>query len=338
MVQIKRIRNSIPICLETIDINEIGKKHQGKVRDYYVLPDQRIIITTDRQSAFDRILGIIPYKGAVLNQLAAFWFNKTKKIIPNHLINVPDPNVSITKNLNGIPIEMIVRGYISGVTGTSIWGSYEKGQRQIYGISFSDGLQKNQLLPSPVITPTTHGDLTGGGGHDDRLTREQILSKDFYEQVIINCLDLSPIQFKRLYKQMEEASLELFKFGSKSSIKRGLILVDTKYEFGIDDEGKLRLMDEIHTPDSSRFWKADTYQPRLNQGEEPENFDKEFLRLWYTDKGYKGDGKPPQMSEELIIALSQRYIKVYEMLTESKFELFSYPIENRIKKHILNAT
>jgi len=329
MIQAKRIKNAIPKSLKTIDL-PMGIKQQGKVRDYYILPDVRVIITTDRQSAFDRVLGQIPYKGAVLNQLAAFWFDKTAKIIPNHLITVPDPNVSVAKNLTGIPIEMIVRGYISGVTGTSIWGSYQKGDRVIYGIRFPAGLQKNQQLETPVITPTTHGDLTGKGGHDERLTREQILSKDFYEEVIVNNLGITFSQFKKLYLQMEEAAIEIFKLGSKVSKKQGLILVDTKYEFGIDDRGVLHIMDEVHTPDSSRFWKADTYEKRFKSGLEPENFDKEFLRLWYAERGYKGDGIPPKMSEELIIALSQRYMKVYEMLTGKKFAAFEYPIEERI--------
>lgn len=336
MIQVNKIIKAIPNSLKTVDLPNLGKKQQGKVRDYFILPNGRIIITTDRQSAFDRVLGQIPYKGAVLNQLAAFWFEKTKKIIPNHLLEVPDPNISITKNLTGIPIEMIVRGYISGVTGTSIWGSYQKGERTIYGIQFPEGLKKNQKLPEPVITPTTHGDLTGQGGHDERLTREQILSKDFYEQVIVNWLDLPFAKFKKIYLEMEEAAREVFKLGSKLAKKQGLILVDTKYEFGIDEKGVLHLMDEVHTPDSSRFWKADTYESRIKKGEEPENFDKEFLRLWYAERGYTGDGKPPKMSEELIVALSQRYIKVYEMLTGKKFEAFEYPIEKRIKDVFIN--
>lgn len=334
MIQAKTILTSITDCLETVDIPGLGVKNQGKVRDYYILPDKRVIITTDRQSAFDRVLGLIPYKGAVLNQLAAFWFNKTGKIVPNHLLSVPDPNVSVTRNLTGIPIEMIVRGYISGVTGTSIWGSYQKGERMIYGINFPEGLTKNMKLLTPVITPTTHGDLTGAGGHDERLTREQILSKDFYEQVVVNFLDLTRPDFKKIYQQMEEAALEVFRFGSNLALKNGLILVDTKYEFGIDEQGKLHLMDEVHTPDSSRFWKADTYQSRLKKGDEPENFDKEFLRLWYAERGYKGDGTPPIMSDELIVALSQRYIQVYEMLTGEKFDVFDYPAEERIIKNI----
>lgn len=292
--------------LKTLDLKNLGKMYQGKVRDFYIVGDKRIIITTDRQSAFDVVLGNIPYKGAVLNQLSAFWFKKTKKIIPNHLLSVPSPNISIVKNCQPIPIEMIVRGYITGVTKTSIWYSYEKGERIIYGLKFPDGLKKNQKLPQPVITPTTHGG--GVGGHDERLTRKEIIAQKIVPE--------------KLYEQMEKATLDLFNFGSKLCKKRGLILVDTKYEFGLY-KGKLILMDEIHTPDSSRFWKADSYENRFKKGLEPENFDKEFLRLWYVKKGYQGDGKPPKMSAKLIKDLSQRYIDVYEIITNDLFQLRS---------------
>lgn len=317
-----QILKALPNSLKTTNFN-FGEKFVGKVRDTYILKDgRRILITTDRQSAFDVVLGEIPFKGAVLNQLAAFWFEETRDIVDNHLISVPDPNVSIAKTCVGIPIEIIVRGYISGVTNTSIWGSYQKGERTIYGIKFPEGLKKNQKLPEPVITPTTHGDPTGKGGHDERLTRDEILNSDLVDPEI--------------YKQMEKAAIELFKRGSEIALKSGLILVDTKYEFGLID-GKLTLMDEIHTPDSSRFWKADTYEERISRGEEPENFDKEFLRLWYAEKGYKGDGEPPKMSEELIVALSKRYMEVYEKLTGKTFEGFEYPIEERIKENISRA-
>lgn len=306
--------------LKTVDIPTLGKKYQGKVRDFYKLDDKRITITTDRQSAFDVNLGYIPFKGAVLNQLAAFWFDKTKNIIPSHMISVPDPNVLVSHECEGVPVEMIVRSYISGVTNTSIWGSYDKGDRVIYGINFPDGLKKNQKLPKPVITPTSHGG--GKGGHDERLTRKEILKRR--------------IVTPKLYKQMEEAALALFDFGSKWCLKKGLILVDTKYEFGLY-KGKLMLMDEIHTPDSSRFWIKKTYKKRFSFGEEPENFDKEFLRLWYVKRGYKGDGKPPKMSKKLIEDLSQRYIAVYEKITGKKFKAFKYPIEERIKNSIIKT-
>ncbi len=296
----------------------MGKKLQGKVRDIYFKDKKRILITTDRQSAFDVILGCIPFKGAVLNQLSAFWFKKTKYIVDNHLLDVPDPNVSVTKNCEPIQVEMIVRGYISGVTKTSIWYSYERGERLIYGLKFPDGLKKNQKLPKPILTPTTHP-LVGATGHDERLTREQIIVKK--------------IVSKKLYEQMEKTALALFNYGTKLCFSKGLILVDTKYEFGIHN-GKLTLIDEIHTPDSSRFWIAKTYEERFKKGLEPENFDKEFLRLWYVKRGYRGDGLPPPMAKELIVAVAKRYIGVYEKLTGKKFKAFEYPIEERIKKNL----
>lgn len=320
MIQNRTIISAIPDVLKTIDLPQLGEKQQGKVRDFYVLNDKRVIITTDRQSAFDVVLGYIPYKGAVLNQLAAFWFNKTKKIIPNHIISVPDPNVSVVHNLKPIPIEMIIRGYMTGVTNTSIWGSYAKGDRIIYGIKFPEGLRKNEKLKNPVITPTTHGG--GAGGHDERLTREEILDRK-----IVN---------KKIYEQMEEATYEIFKFGQRLCEKHGIILVDTKYEFGLLD-GQLTIMDEVHTPDSSRFWVADTYPKRFEKELEPESYDKEFLRRWYVDHGYKGDGKPPKMPEHLAVNLSKLYIKVYEKITGEKFKAFPYPVEDRIIQNLIKA-
>jgi phosphoribosylaminoimidazole-succinocarboxamide synthase len=317
MIDSQTILKAIPHVLKTIDIPGIGEKHQGKVRDYYILKDKRVIITTDRQSAFDVNLGFTPYKGAVLNQLAAFWFEQTKHIVPNHMIAIPDPNVLIAQNCEPIPIEMIVRGYISGVTKTSIWHSYQQGERVIYGQEFPDGLKKNQKLPHPVITPTTHGG--GKDGHDERLTKEEILQKN--------------IVTKDIYEQMENIVLALFAYGSKLCEENGLILVDTKYEFGMYN-GKVTLMDEMHTPDSSRFWLKETYQQRFEQGEEPENFDKEFIRLWYTDRMDPYKETPQMMPEELMITASQRYIAVYEKITGKSFNAYSYPIEERIIQNV----
>lgn len=322
MIQKRTILKALPHLLKKIDITDLGEKRQGKVRDFYVLKNKRVIITTDRQSAFDVILGFIPYKGAVLNSLAAFWFIKTKNIIPNHIISVPDPNVSIAHNCTSIPVEMIVRGYLTGVTKTSIWYSYEKGDRIIYGQRFPDGMVKNQKLLTPIITPTTHPEA-GSALHDERLTRDEII-----KQKIVD---------KKLYEQMEKVSLELFEFGSNWCKRHGLILVDTKYEFGIHN-GKLMLIDEIHTPDSSRFWIKKSYLKRFSSGKEPENFDKEFLRLWYAKKGYRGDGKPPVMSKELVVDLAKRYIGVYEKITGKKFKAFEYPIEKRIKANLQKVT
>lgn len=308
--------------LKTVHLKGFGKKQQGKVRDFYIVKDKRIIVTTDRQSAFDVNLGFIPQKGAVLNQLAAFWFQKTKDIIPNHVLTVPDPNVTVARNAELIPIEMVVRGYMTGVTITAIWPSYERGERIIYGIQFPDGLKKNQKLLHPIITPTTHGDITGKGGHDARLTKGEILKRK-----------LVP---KKLYEQMEKTALKLFERGTKICAKAGLILVDTKYEFGLY-KGKLMLVDEIHTPDSSRFWIKKTYRERIAKGMEPENFDKEFLRLWYKAHGYLGDGKPPPMPASLQKKVSKRYKDVYQMLTGKKLATIQTDtsIEQRIQKALV---
>lgn len=302
--------------LKTVDLENLGEKHQGKVRDYYILPTTRIMITTDRISAFDSILGYIPYKGQVLNQLSAFWFTETVDIVSNHMLSVPDPNVMVVSNAEMIPIEMVVRGYITGVTGTAIWGSYAKGERNIYGINFPEGLSKNQQLKSPIITPTTKPEV----GHDERLTRDEVLK--------------SGLVSEKIYKQMEKASLALYEYGAKLCAKRGLILVDTKYEFGLIN-GKLILIDEIHTPDSSRFWIKATYKELFEKGLEPENFDKEFLRLWYKERGYIGDGTPPKMPKSLQTQVSKRYIDAYEMITGKSFVIAKdKSIEKRIQKNV----
>lgn len=302
--------------LKTVNLKGLGEKHSGKIRDYYILDGKRILITTDRISAFDVILGYIPHKGAVLNLLSAFWFAKTNKIIDNHIISIPDPNVTVAKEAKPIPIEMVVRGYISGVTGTSIWGSYQKGERVIYGIQFPDGLRKNQQLPVPVITPTTKAEI----GHDERLTEKEILQ--------------GRLVSKKIWNQMKRVALALFEEGTKICARSGIVLVDTKYEFGLDKKGNLLLIDEIHTPDSSRFWVKKTYQERFKKGLEPENFDKEFLRIWYVARGYKGEGKPPKMSASLQKAVSKRYRSIYEQITGNKFKKFKYPIEQRIRKNL----
>lgn len=302
--------------LKTIDLDGFGKKYSGKVRDWYIVDNKRVLITTDRISAFDRILGHIPYKGQVLNQLSAFWFSKTNDIIDNHMIETPDPNVMIGKNATPLPVEVVVRGYISGVTNTSIWGSYQKGDRVIYGIQLPEGLRKNQKLPTPIITPTTKAEV----GHDERLTRKEIIEKNIVK--------------KDVWEQIEDAAIQIFQRGSEIAEEKGLILVDTKYEFGIHN-GKVLIIDEMHTPDSSRFWKKDTYEERFSQGLEPENFDKEFLRIWFKDRGYTGDGEPPVMPDDFVMQVSKRYQDVYEILTGEKLVIDENEnIEERIKKNM----
>ena len=299
----------------------IAEKRTGKVRDIYPLSgDQLLLITTDRLSAFDCILAAVPYKGQVLNQLAAWWFVQTEPIIPNSLLVTPDPNASVMQRARIFPVEVIVRGYITGVTSTALWYRYSLGERDIYGYRFPEGLYKNQALPEPIITPTTKGE---GGAHDERLTCAEVVEKGFFDA--------------ETWDQVMAAALAVFKLGQQKAHKAGLILVDTKYEFGRTADGRVVLIDEVHTPDSSRFWKADSYADRFEACEEPENFDKEFVRLEYARKGYRGDGEPPEMPADLWVAASQRYISIYEMLTGRTFDPGVYPVGPRLVENLKKA-
>jgi phosphoribosylaminoimidazole-succinocarboxamide synthase len=316
------LKQLVPLALSGIDIPELGSKIQGKVRDIYQRERaghrERILITTDRLSAFDRVLGLVPYKGQVLTQLSAFWFEQTADVIGSHLIELPDPNITLAYECEALPVEVIVRGYITGVTQTALWYRYSLGERVIYGHQFPDGLQKNQPLPAPIITPTTKG---GPTGHDERLTCEEVVSTGLLDPATWN--------------QVQAAALEIFRRGQAVAARAGLILVDTKYEFGRLPNGQVVLIDEVHTPDSSRFWKADSYETRLAAGQEPENFDKEFVRLWYAERGYRGDGQPPPWDEELSVKASLRYMQVYEMLTGHPFDPAPYPAQDRIRAALL---
>lgn len=302
----------IPDALNTADIDGLGDKISGKVRDIYTLPGKRVLIATDRVSAFDRILGLIPYRGQVLNQLSLWWFEQTADLVKNHVIASPDPNVTIGREAEALPVEVVVRGYITGVTGTSMWTMYEKGERTPYGIALPEGLRKNDALPEPVITPTTKA---ADGGHDERLTRDEIIEREI----------VSPA----LWEQIEDVAIAIFKRGQEIANQAGLILVDTKYEFGVID-GKLTLIDEIHTPDSSRYWTKDSYE----SADEPEHFDKEYLRLWFAARGYRGEGEPPKMPPEFIAQVAGRYITAYERLTGRTFEPGELPAAQRIARNV----
>ncbi len=305
------VSRSIPLALKKIDIAWPYTHTSGKVRESFALPDKRrLLLTTDRLSAFDRILTAVPFKGQVLNQLSAFWFEQTADLIPNHVLDAPDPNVLLATECEPFPIEVIVRGYISGVTKTALWYRYSLGERSIYGYDFPDGLQKNDALPTPIITPTTKGET------DERITCAEVVERGLLDA--------------ETWEQLQAAALAIFARGQEIARKGGLILVDTKYEFGRAPDGRVMLIDEVHTPDSSRFWVAETYEARLAAGEEPDNFDKEFLRLWYAERGYRGDGEPPAPTDELIVQVSQRYIACYEKLTGKTFEPGAYPAEERI--------
>jgi phosphoribosylaminoimidazole-succinocarboxamide synthase len=313
-IPLETLRSAIPHALREIHIPRLGERHSGKVRDFYILPDgRRVLVTTDRLSAFDRILGAVPYKGQVLNQLSAFWFDETRSIVDNHMLAVPDPNVMVVTECEPFPVEVIVRGYITGVTQTALWYRYSLGEREIYGYRLPEGLRKNDPLPEPMMTPTTKG---RAGEHDERLTCAEVVQKGYLD---------APT-----WEQVMEAALALFRYGQEVARRAGLILVDTKYEFGRAPDGRILLIDEVHTPDSSRFWIADTYEERRAAGEEPESLDKEYVRLWYAERGYRGDGDPPPLPDELATRLSQRYIACYERLTGRPFQPASYPAQERI--------
>jgi phosphoribosylaminoimidazole-succinocarboxamide synthase len=303
----------IPNALDTVDLPDLVKQ-PGKVRDSYALSNgRRMLITTDRISAFDRVLGLIPFRGQILNQLSAWWFDQTRDLIPNHLLAVPDPNVTIAREAAALPIEIIARGYITGVTSTSLWTLYADGERAPYGIALPDGLHKNDPLPHPILTPTTKA---APGTHDAPLTREQIIA--------------SGLLTAALWDQIEATALALFARGQEIAGRAGLILVDTKYELGLID-GVLTLIDEVHTPDSSRYWDAASY---TRDPAAPDHYDKEFLRHWYAARGYRGDGDPPALPADMIAAVAERYLTVYERLTGQSFVPGKQPAAARIALNV----
>ncbi|MBL8058542.1 MAG: phosphoribosylaminoimidazolesuccinocarboxamide synthase [Anaerolineales bacterium] len=317
MLTDERLRAALAGALAQTDLPLPGRA-AGKVREWYALgAGRRLIVTTDRLSAFDHILARVPYKGQVLNQLSAWWFGQTQALIPNHLLALPDPNAAVVEVVEPFPVEVIVRGYITGVTGTALWRRYELGERTIYGYRFPDGLRKNQALPAPILTPTTKG---GPTGHDERLTCAEVVTRGL--------LDAGT------WEAVQAAALAVFGLGQARAAQAGLILVDTKYEFGRAADGRVLLIDEVHTPDSSRFWKAAGYAERCAAGQEPENFDKEFVRLAYAERGYRGEGAPPAMPDDLWLAAARRYITIYEALTGQPFEPGEYPVEPRLLRNL----
>ena len=294
-----------------------GNKRKGKVRDQYDLDDKIALITTDRQSAFDRVLAAIPFKGQVLNQTSAWWFDKTQNILPNHVINVPDPNVTLAKKCNVIPIEFVVRGYITGSTSTALWTVYNNGNREYCGNALPEGLVKNQKLDSNMLTPTTKEEH-----HDRPIAPDEIVKEGWMTQ--------------KDWDFCSQKALELFAFGQKKASEHGMILVDTKYEMGHDSSGNIVLIDEIHTPDSSRYWITETYNERMAAGEEPQNVDKEFLRLWFVDNcDPYNDETIPEAPEELVVELSSRYIYLYESITGGTFVFpEDRPVQERINENL----
>ena len=297
---------------------DLGEKYEGKVRDNYSLNGKRIIVTTDRISAFDRVLCALPFKGQVVNQTAAFWFDRTRHIIDNHLIHVPDPNVLVARECRMIPVEMVVRGYLTGVTTTSAWFHYSRGGRDFCGHALPDGMKKNQPFDRPIITPSTKPEK---GSHDESISADEILRRGLVEEEV--------------YHKMERAALALFAFGTEMAADHNLILVDTKYEFGIYED-RVVLIDEIHTPDSSRFWIRNTYEDRFRRGDEPEKLDKEFVREWLAARGFRGEGPVPNIPDEVRIEAARRYITAYEMITARSFEARNEDVLQRITHRLRN--
>lgn len=295
---------------------ELGERLEGKVRDIYLQPQRVVLIATDRHSSFDRIIAYIPGKGEVLNRLSAFWFEKTSDLIPNHVLAVPDPNVTVAKRCRPLPIEAVMRGYLSGVTGTSLWTRYEKGARDFGAFRLPDGMRKNERLREPVFTPSTKD-----AEHDRNVTPQEIVETG-----------LLP---RDLYDRVEDAARKLFRRGQEYALSRGLILVDTKYEFGLDEAGALTLIDEVHTPDSSRYWQAGTYQARIGQGLEPDYFDKEFLRLWFIAHcDPYGDATLPAAPADMVAELARRYAAIFTQLSGETASAAEGNIEERIRKNL----
>jgi phosphoribosylaminoimidazole-succinocarboxamide synthase len=303
------LRKQLRATLDATPWETVGGKklerYDGKVRDCYIDRDrgERIIVVTDRLSAFDAVVATIPSKGQVLNQLAQFWFEQTKHIAPNHMVRVPDPNVMIARECEPLPVELVMRAYLTGVTGTSIWKAYERGDRTFCGHALPEGMKKNQKLPHAILTPSTKA---AKGDHDVSVSREELLAMG----------KIKP----ELFDRAAEIAAALFAEGQRFAATRGLILADTKYEMGLAKDGTITLIDEIHTPDSSRYWYADDYEQRLSNGEEPRSLDKEYVRRWLANEAkWSGDGPPPVMPDEVRLEAARRYIASYELVTGKTF-------------------
>jgi phosphoribosylaminoimidazole-succinocarboxamide synthase len=317
MVDDALLKAHIDGTLERTSFEGLGARYEGKVRDNYSRGDKRFIVVTDRISAFDRVLGTVPFKGQVLNRLAAWWFEKTKGVAKSHFLGVPDPNVLECVECRPLPVELVVRAYITGATSTSMWTHYREGKRTFCGHALPDGLEKNQRLETPLLTPATKAPK---GHHDVSASRDEILAHG----------DIAPKDFDRA----AEVAIKLFAFGQKSCAARDLILVDTKYELGRTPNGEIVVIDEIHTPDSSRFWVASSYAERFASGVDPEPLDKDFVRRYYTALDYRGDGEPPELPPEVRVGAARRYIDAFERITGETFVPDTDPPLVRIAKNL----
>jgi len=295
----------------------LGTLEEGKVRDSYISGDRRTIVVSDRVSCFDVIVGTLPFKGQVLNQIAAFWFEETSSLAKNHLIDVPDPNVSVVRECRTLPVEFVYRGYLTGSSPTSIWTAYDRGERVYCGHRLPEGMHKHERLPEALLTPTTKAPK---GQHDELISREALIER-------------GEISAER-YDAAAALTGRLFAEGQRWAESRGLILVDTKYEIGVDEDDELVVIDEIHTPDSSRYWYHSTYEKALSDGRDPEALDKEYVRRWLGERGYKGEGAIPEIPVEVRCEASRRYIEAYEQITGRSFEPNLEPTEARIRRNL----
>ena len=297
------LREGLSKTLEGTNFKGLGTRYEGKVRDNYSTADgHRILVVTDRISAFDRVLGTLPYKGQVLNALAAWWFDETETIAPNHVLSVPDPNVLIGEECEPLKVEMIVRAYVTGNTSTSLWTHYEKGSRVFCGHRLPDGLKKHQKLDHAILTPSTKAEH---GDHDVSVSREDIIA--------------SGAVSARDFDAAAEYAYALFKHGQAVCAERGLILVDTKYEFGRNRKGEIIVIDEIHTADSSRFWLSASYQEAFDAGSDPKSFDKDYVRRWLGAQGYTGDGPVPTIPDDVRVEAASRYIQACDTIRGEPF-------------------
>ncbi len=311
------LREQCSRTLERTDLGALGRREEGKVRDSYIQAERRFIVVTDRVSCFDVVVGTLPAKGQVLNQIAAFWFEQTRGIAPNHLIEVPDPCVSVVRECRPLPVEFVYRAHLTGSTSTSIWTAYERGERLYCGHPLPDGLRKHEPLPEPLLTPTTkaaHGD------HDQLTSRAELIASGAISEA--------------LYDEAARMVGALFAEGRRWAESRGLILVDTKYELGLDDAGQLVVIDEIHTPDSSRYWYRDGFEQALARGGDPEALDKEYVRRWLGEQGYRGEGPIPDIPIDVRCEAARRYIEAYEQISAREFEPNTAPPLPRIRRNL----
>lgn len=318
MVTQSELKPFLSTTLQSTDLPKLGQKYAGKVRDVYTRGNQVILISTDRQSAFDKEWCTIPLKGQVLNQISSWWLDRVKDVMPTHVLGVPDPSVMIGKRLEMLKFEIVVRAYLTGSTSTSIWSNYEKGARVFCGNSLPAGMRKNQKLSEVIFTPSTKPAI----GHDKSVSPEELVRLGVTTDEEI--------------ERVKEHAIALFRRGQNIAAERGLILVDSKYEMGYDSGGTLCVGDEVHTPDSSRYWIAASYEERFLQGEEPESLDKEFFRLWLKRQGYVGDeGPQPLVTDDARLVLAEKYIDLYERMTGEVFEIpQSVDVFGRIRKNL----